>query len=94
MRVCDLWDRRLLTPRSDTVRNAAHLRMGEGGKAEFDFGDSGKRQAGPAAAPARQTARRPPASRAASTTSAPTGTTPEWPVCPKCGQGRIIQGRS
>ena len=72
---------------------AARLKMGAGGKVEFDFGDSTPRPAGPAGTPARRNAARPPTAQTASNADASTSGSAEWPLCPKCGRGRIIQGR-
>ncbi|MBM2843461.1 MAG: topoisomerase, partial [Anaerolineales bacterium] len=63
---------------------AARLKMGSGGKVEFDFGDHGSHPGTPEQRTA--VARAPQENPRA---SAPL----QWPACPKCGQGRIIQGR-
>jgi DNA topoisomerase-3 len=64
---------------------AAALRLGEGFKVEFDFAGEPRQVglSGSAAAPGR-------AGGAAQTEQAPA---PQALACPKCGQGRIIEGR-
>jgi DNA topoisomerase-3 len=63
---------------------AARLKLGVGGKVEFDFDDGGSRPEPTQQRTATSTVRH---------VSAPASTAPEWPLCPKCGRGRIIQGK-
>ena len=63
---------------------AARLKLGVGGKVEFDFDDGGSRPEPTEQRTATSTVRH---------VSAPASTAPEWPLCPKCGRGRIIQGK-
>ena len=71
---------------------AARLKLGEGFKVEFDFGDEPRRVdiSGSAAALGRAGATT--ASPAAAPRSEPQPI-PQPLVCPKCSQGRIIEGR-
>jgi DNA topoisomerase-3 len=57
--------------------------MGAGGKVAFDFGDNGP----PPGPPERTAASTAPPVHTQATTP------PEWPICPKCARGRIIQGK-
>ena len=58
---------------------ASRLKMGAGGKVEFDFSGS----------PGTPEAKSPTLPPENALESAPQ----EWPACPKCGKGRIIQGK-
>ena len=63
---------------------AARLKMGAGGKVEFDFGDNGPQPGTP-----DQRTAVPPAPPLDTRISAPL----EGLACPKCGQGQIIRGK-
>jgi DNA topoisomerase-3 len=70
---------------------AARLKLGEGGKVSFDFSDGPPPGASGAEAPGP---RGQPAGTAPPPVSEPAPVEAKTPLaCPKCGQGRIIEGR-